>query len=1680
MKTPFTPLLQQATFLSTFCLLVFCTLFAQGQKSDFYAMLIKKDKYYDSLIKARGSNNMQGTGYKDYLRWKAYWIPKIGNSENQVDAYNAIRNYTENYNTIKNNFSIISQNWISLGPFSRPNNIPSNYTVGMAGVGRIHAFSFDPNNQSRIYAMSPSWGGLFRSDNSGSSWTKIQTDDVTYEGFSFLHVDRTNSNNLFLVNGDNSANYYSSGGGLSQNTGIFRTTNGGSSWTQIFNTNGYQRHRHIRKLLQTATNTTLLAATDYGLYVINNMQSSINDTTKAWDVTNNCPMNYSIIDIEIRPTFNNEIYASGRDGKYLFKSTDGGNNWNKINNPFIVSDTLVFADTLIVNSNIEFSAADPNTLYFLSEQKVRGYGQTFCILYSYNLISNQWIVKDSLYTVNGLDKGFVISPTNPNLMFIGGMLNFPIYKSIDGGNTFSPMEKYYHVDIHDLKVNNANQELWAATDGGIHKYNIATETWTDVTNMSISNIGHREFSVSQSDTNYAVMGCYDNGSNLLDKSNTSLSKWSYRDVGDGNSCVFDYADANTFYTSVLGGVIKRQNRSNPATGITLYPIPYPSKDYNSLVIDAGNHNLIYMITKTDVYRSFSRGDDGTWEKISDNLNTGNATRNLWRLYTSTNTPGVLYLQNLYYDDTIAHQRYQKMWRTFNANANSPQDVTWEPYTYRDTILFNDLVLDPINPRSGWGALQGYGSAEKIMRFTESGWTDISYNLSTDLLYTIPTVYCLAFDKTSPTERLYVGTQYGVYYLDKGTTQWKLLDGMPDAEITNLEIQNISGKLFASTYGKGVWETNIQSTSCSGPIAITADSTLTGGGMSLCGFIVKPGKTFTVKGMLTMGQNAKIVVERGAKLIVDGGTITGLPGFTWQGIEVWGDSSKTQANNAVYQGMAKFINNSVVENARVGAVTIKNEGTPNYAYTGGIIQATDATFRNCIYGVVFYKYENRNPLNNKPLNNASAFTRVIFETNNNYVGTDTIRNFAHLSEVRGIYFKGCTFGNTNSTAIGNKATGIFSFNSAMGINSICKDDFTPCKTIQNSLFAGLRYGIRALGAATTKTFSISNAVFTANKCGIYANAIDYIKAVQNTFNITKNDTAQNSANPLGGMFVDQCKFYTIEENTFNKLNSAGGLNDKYVGLTISNSGPDNNQVYKNTFNNLDIGILAQGINKNPSNSGQGLCLRCNNFNTCKYDIAVTKPSNGNYTDNGVALWQGSSTDPVGNLFTDLSQNPTYQFWNLYTNHVSVPDIMYFHHRNIDPYPRLKPVNNKITNLVTTATQIDYDPINSCPSHLNVNPNPSDKIMYDNKADSVSTILQQLIDAGNTDELANEVTTSFPTEALELRDELIEISPFVSYTVLHLAIEKESVLNNALLRDVLVANSQSAKSEVLMEAINQRWEPMPDYMKDEILEGSTIVSEKEKLEAELSNFRHKSEVFYNRMISNYLLDTLNINARDSAFSLISQSEYLGNQYSRAIIAAERNDTILCGEILDNIEQTWYPNGNIPFELLTAMQYFQTSRNQNVQNLPIQLLDSAQLIPFYGLQANSDFAGNWARNILIAANKVTFNEQYMLPDELKTTEVLQISKKPRSENSFLKAFPNPTKEYVIFEYNIGETEFSKNANISVHDSKGVLQEQMKLYRPVDQVVYDTRALKTGIYFCSLISGKTVLGSLKLNIIK
>ena len=1641
MKTQFTPRLKYAIFFASLFLMTFCVLFAKAQNDNFYSQVVKQDRYFDSLMKVRGNGNMKGTGYKPYLRWKLYWLGKVGSKGSIYDAYNAMLNYTNNFGTIKGNFVTTTNIWKSLGPFTWPNNVNYYDTLnltGTIGVGRIHALAFDPSNNNRVYAMSPSWGGLYRSDNYGTSWSKVPTNNIPGEGFGWVLVDNTNSNILYLVNGDSDGNYYTENC-LSFCGGIYRSTDGGNSWLQIFHTPSAYSHKFIRKIVMDPNNhNTILVATDYGLYKCDSALASNPNFIKKLDS--------SFIDIEYRAGSNNEVYVSGRHQDYLYKSIDDGNTWGKITNPYIATDTIRF-------SNIEVSAADPNTLYFLSENQVQGYLNTFNILYLMNTNTGVWQKKANLLNVNGLAKGFAVSPTNANLIFAGAMNNYPIYKSSDMGNTFIAMPNYYHVDIHHLDFSNTG-DLWAGTDGGIHKYITAANSWSDLTNMSISNIGKYSFTIAQSDTNFLVMGGYDVGSNLLNKS-AGTNPWRNIGSGDGTACVYDYADANTLYYSDQGGKITRYDRIHN-TGYTLAPIVDNNKAYNSLVIDAGNHNLIYMITDSSVYRSFARGDNGTWKKISGNLNTGNALPSFYHLFTSATTPGVLYLQNLYYHDAITNKTYHKIWRTFNANVSDESQVTWEPYTFSDTILFNGIALDPLNPRRGWASVQGWADPRKIMQFSETGWQDISYNLNS----LIPVVVSLAYDRASSTGRLYVGTWDGIFYLDKGTTQWKLLDGMPEAEITNLEIQYISGKLFTSSYGKGVWETSIHNTACTGPIAINNDSTLLIGGMSLCDIVVKAGKTFTVKGLLSMGQNTKIIVERGAKLIVDGGKITGLPGFMWKGIEVWGDSSKTQASSGIYQGLAKFINKAVIENAKTAVVTVRNDGTPNYAYTGGIVQGTDATFHNCTYGVVFYKYENRNPLTNKTIDNASAFTRCVFETTGDYISTDTIRDFISLSQVRGISFYGCTFTNT-STKFGGKNTGIFAYNSGFRVLPICNSINLPCQSIQRTIFSGLRYGVRALGSATTKTFSVENSDFTANICGLYFNAIDFARIIQNTFNVPRQDTSITSVNASGGVFAEQCKFYTIEENTFNKINSPGGITSKYVGLTISNSGTDNNQVYKNTFNNLDIGILAQGKNRK-TGTNEGLCLRCNNFNNLIRDIAVTRPANASLDLNGIAKWQGSSYYPAGNLFSSFTTPPTdfSNYFNIQKTGIPTAYIItYFHHTETGPY---NTIPDSRWNVSISNTNKQYGP-DTCASHLNggISSYSAKMVQTDNFADEKVNELAALVDGGETFEMVSEVVYSYPAEALQLRDQLLQQSPYLSDTVLSSAIEKENVLNNAMVRDVLVANPQSAKSVELMQKLDERWETMPEYMKDEIAEGAVIVSPKEQLEADITMAKAESEGWYNRLIGETLRDTSSYTQENLA-GLLEVRQRAANDYMKVIYAYETGNVQSGLNTLESIPALYGYNEQQMVDHNKFTEFYQLLADAQLNIRPIQLIDSTEAISFSNHITNITFLQeNWLRNSLLAAGKLNYMEQYILPDVTKS-EIAGIPKKKSTKtNEYIKLFPNPANDYLVIEYKVSNNE---NSKIMITDMMGKQVDQIILPKTADQIIYVTSKLIAGAYNCSL----------------
>ena len=110
------------------------------------------------------------------------------------------------------------------------------------------------------------------------------------------------------------------------------------------------------------------------------------------------------------------------------------------------------------------------------------------------------------------------------------------------------------------------------------------------------------------------------------------------------------------------------------------------------------------------------------------------------------------------------------------------------------------------------------------------------------------------------------------------------------------------------------------------------------------------------------------------------------------------------------------------------------------------------------------------------------------------------------------------------------------------------------------------------------------------------------------------------------------------------------------------------------------------------------------------------------------------------------------------------------------------------------------------------------LSDYKTDSIQNIIDILKDGGSTEDLKWEVDMSTSQQTYEVFNELMNNSPYISDTIMKSAIEKEDVLPNVMIRDVMVANPHNAKDDALLEKIDERTNPMPGYMKAQILQGA----------------------------------------------------------------------------------------------------------------------------------------------------------------------------------------------------------------------------------------------------------------------
>jgi hypothetical protein len=841
--------------------------------------------------------------------------------------------------------------------------------------------------------------------------------------------------------------------------------------------------------------------------------------------------------------------------------------------------------------------------------------------------------------------------------------------------------------------------------------------------------------------------------------------------------------------------------------------------------------------------------------------------------------------------------------------------------------------------------------------------------------------------------------------------------------------------------------------------------------------IDSGVCLTIHSVALFSSRAGIVVKEGGKLIIDGGKLTnGCPNELWGGIEAWG--SDTNQYFYQYFGVVNIFNGGTIENARTAIKNYCELCDPNNLHNGGVIRTENAVFRNNRIAVDFAPFTNK--WQGQEQAYRATFSKTLFEYSNFLIDYSDFEYFIKMELVNGIKFYGCDFIGDTSTIRPNNdkklkyRSGIYSVGSQFYVDRQCISQTSPCSLWKPSCFKGLNYGIYALGIDGEKTFTVKKSRFENNNTAIYSSAIDYATVIQNIFYVTKGNF--NNRDTLCGLYLDNCTAYQVEENSFQGdyfYNDM--LSIKYrVGATINNSGVLANEIYNNKFDSLYTGVLAQDQNRD-SLGYHGLQILCNDFTKCRYDIAVTK-SNRYAGRMGIKTVQGHS----GSRATDPANNTFSWFEKSLSDYNNACEYLYYWHLDSTLTSAHVQPRRYSYNIYLQSDERNpwaYDKEKCCPSHLDTTGGGSitgkeklNMVVAQQIADSIQNKLNILVDGGSTGELSSEIVNSTQEDAIELYDELINISPYLSDTSMVEAIHKEEVLSPDLITEILSENPQSAKSDTIQLALDQRSNPLSEEQRSEIDQGWFFISEKESLESGLSDAKADQTRSFNNLIRYFKNDTLNVSSIDSVITLLSNETNLLYVYKLIFEYLAKGDTISARTILNDIPVTYN---------MTSPQYQQHQNYEDFVELWINHLaenqilldaDSLEKDQIRDLMYNSEGKLKMITlNILQALRAFNYEEPYIFPDsEEKSAEIKPILNKQTTHKSYFKIYPNPVNNSCIVEYSLDKK--GTNTFVQVIDIHGIIIKRFKLYEKHDIILVSLKELPEGLYLFQLVEdGKT-----------
>ena len=450
-------------------------------------------------------------------------------------------------------------------------------SIGPANMsGRVSDVEAIPANPKVIYAAFAT-GGVWKSVNAGTTWASV-FDGTGQHSVSELAIAPSDTNAIWAGTGEEDSR-----NSISPGAGVFKSTDGGRTWTSM----GLRETQHIGRIIVHPTNPNVVWVAALGRAWGPNRERGLYKTTDggtSWRLVKSISDRAGFVDLAIDPSNPDVLYGvswqrvrspyslqSGGPGSGLWKSTDGGETWTAITGNGL--PTSIWG-----RSGVAVAPSAPNTVYLLVEAdsnpnpesvraaRVRGFvpdttrrAQLQSGLFRSTDAGATWTRMNSENNRPFYYSNLRVDPRNPDRVY---WLSTQARYSNDGGRTYRTIGSGIHVDYHAMWIDpNDPDHYILGQDGGLGQTFDRGRTYDAILQMAVGQF--YAVGLDMQRPFWVCGGLQDNGTWCGPTESPAgriyNEDWTSVNGGDGFYALIDPTDADIIYVESQGGSTNRLN-----------------------------------------------------------------------------------------------------------------------------------------------------------------------------------------------------------------------------------------------------------------------------------------------------------------------------------------------------------------------------------------------------------------------------------------------------------------------------------------------------------------------------------------------------------------------------------------------------------------------------------------------------------------------------------------------------------------------------------------------------------------------------------------------------------------------------------------------------------------------------------------------------------------------------------------------------------------------------------------------------------------------------------------------------------------------------------------------------------------------------------------------------------------